>query len=139
MMSDVREWKLDSHSLRFEPPDILFHKVWGSASLKDCREFMAIYRELGSRVPVFAVVDMSEAARIEEDARRYVSENLQTEWFAGVIYVRARLVHKAVAKGITIFLRLIGKPSVDPHFVSTEEEARDLIARLREQGTAREA
>ncbi len=132
-LSAMREWKSETYHLRFEPPDILFHKVWGSATLPECHKFLEVYRELARQAPFFVVVDMSEAGRVDEDARSYVSENLQTEWFAGVIYVRARLIHKAVATGITVFLRLIGKSTVDPHFVSTAAEARALIARLREQ------
>jgi len=132
-MSDVREWKWEGHHVRFEPPDMLFHSVSGHTRLTDVHMFLDIYRELGSRAPFFVVVDLAAAGKLDEDARRNVSENLQTEWFAGVIYLRARLMYRAIAKGITVFLRLIGNSSVEPHFVSTEEEARALIDRLREQ------
>jgi len=131
MTSTQREWRFGAIHLRLEPPDILWHKTTGFSTFEDCVALMALYQELGSQAPFFAVVDVSEATSMDEETRRYVSEHSRPEWFAGYIYVRARLLHKAMAKGIGLALRLAGRDAPEAYFVSTEEEARALIARLR--------
>ncbi|HZI08598.1 MAG TPA: hypothetical protein VEZ71_31570, partial [Archangium sp.] len=83
--------------------------------------------------PFISIVDLSETLTVSEESRRYLSENLQPEWFAGVIFIRARLLHKAVATGISLVQRLAGKNVTPPHFVFTEAEARALAAQLRAQ------
>jgi hypothetical protein len=131
MTSTPREWRFGSTHIWFEPPDILWHKSRGVTPLAECMAYMEVYRELGSKEPFFSVVDMTEAGTLEEECRRYVSEAAQTEWFKGIIYIRARLLHKAIATSIGVFHRLIGRPTLDAHFVATEEEARAIIARIR--------
>jgi hypothetical protein len=77
------------------------------------------------------VADVKEMGTVEPEGLRYVSEHLAREWFSGVIYIRARLLHRALAKGIDLVQRMLGKESGPVYFVSTEEEARNTIAQLR--------
>jgi hypothetical protein len=131
MTSVQREWQFGSSHIRFEPPDILWHKSRGATRLSECIAYMDVYREMGTQAPYFSVVDMSEAVPFDEECRLYLSETMQAEWLKGVIYIRARLLHKAIVTSIGVFHRLVGRASMDPLFVSTEEEARALIERIR--------
>ncbi len=131
MTSVQREWRIGATHIWFEPPDLVWHKSRGVTPLEECTAYVEVYRELAAQGPYFSVVDMSEAGRMEDETRRYLSEAVQTEWLKGVIYIRARLLHKAIATSIGVFHRLMGRPTLDAHFVSTEEEARALIVRMR--------
>jgi hypothetical protein len=130
-MAEQREWRMGVQCARFEPPDILWMKFQGSLSLEEARWLVNLCQELGSQQAFFVVVDLTENIGFDPEARRYVSEHTPSEWFAGVIYIGARLIHKAAAKGISLVQRMLGKVTPPVYFVSTEEEARETIAQLR--------
>jgi hypothetical protein len=77
------------------------------------------------------VADVTENTSLDAEGRRYASEHTDPEWFSSIIYVGARLIHRAAAKGIQLVHNLLGKRHSPVYFASTPAEARDLIARLR--------
>jgi hypothetical protein len=56
---------------------------------------------------------------------------MDPEWFVAIIYIGARLIHRAAAQGIGLVYALLGKRTNPVYFVSSEAEARDIIAWLR--------
>jgi hypothetical protein len=142
-MSEQREWKVGNTTLRFEPPDIVWVNTRGRASLEDAVRMVAIYRELGEQRPLVIVADLSEATTLDPEGGRYLSEHAQPEWIQGCIYIGARLLHRAISKGIALAAHLSGRAEASAltkvHFVSSEAQARDLIPQLRTKRLAKVA
>lgn len=136
-MSESREWKVGGTTVRFEPPDLVWVHTRGSASLEDAVRLVDVYRELGEQQPILIVSDLSEATTLDLEGGRYLSEHVQPEWIQGTIYIGARLLHRAVAKGIALAAHLAGRAEASAltrvHFVSSEAQARDLITRMRSE------
>ncbi|WNG39436.1 hypothetical protein F0U61_41555 [Archangium violaceum] len=134
-MSELREWKVGGTTVRFEPPELVWVHTRGRASLEDAIRLVDVYRELGQQRPILIVADLSEATTLELEGGRYLSEHIQPEWILGTVYIGARLLHRAVSKGIALAMHLTGRADESAmtrvHFVDAEAQARDLIARLR--------
>ena len=142
-MEHQREWTIGASVLRFEPPDILWAEFRGTLSLEETVRLMDVYRELSRPRPFFLVADIREVDTLSEDVRRYFSENVDTQWVLGVIYVGARLAHKAAVKGMLVAAWMLGRTEKSElskvHFASTHAQAQELLARLREQNTSKVA
>jgi len=136
-MSESREWKVGGTTVRFEPPELVWVHTRGSASLEDAVRLVDVYRELGEQQPILIVSDLSEATTLDLEGGRYLSEHIQPEWILGTIYIGARLLHRAVAKGIALAAHLSGRAEASAltrvHFVSSEAQARELITRMRSE------
>jgi hypothetical protein len=134
-MRTQREWTLGAHRLRFEPPDILWVEYQGEVSLGDAIRLVDFYRELSTSGPFFLVVDLGEVPPVDREVQRYFSEHADPAWILSNIVVGARLVNKAVAKGIFLAMHLTGRSDESVtskvRFVSSQEEASRLMARLR--------
>lgn len=130
-MPQPRDWNIGTHHAWFEPPDELWMKVRGMTTLEDAIQILELYRELGSQQPLFLVTDLSEATSVDLKARDHVSWNLRMEWFRGSIYIGAGLMQRAVANSMTFLHSIVGQPVITQHFVTTEDEARALIAHER--------
>jgi hypothetical protein len=137
-MPEQREWTVGDTTLRFEPPDFVWVHTRGRATLEDAIRMVEIYRELGEQRPLFIVGDLSKATTLDMEGGRYLSEHVQPEWIRATIYIGARLLHKAISKGIALAAHLTGRAEASAltkvHFVSSEAQARDLISQLRAEG-----
>lgn len=135
MTSSRREWEIERNTLRFEPPDVLWIEFRGATTLNGARLIVDLYRELGESRPFFLVADMKEAELLDPETGRYISEHVQSEWVQGIVYIGARLVHKALARGIVLAAQLSQKADESAlakiHFVSTKEQAHELLVQLR--------
>ncbi|HZI02697.1 MAG TPA: hypothetical protein VEZ71_01680 [Archangium sp.] len=133
-MNEQREWKVGDTTVRFEPPDLVWVHTRGKATFEDAPRLVDIYRELGQRHPLLIVADLSQATTLDLEGGRYISEHVRPEWIQGCIYIGARLLHRAISKGIALAVHLAGRADESAltkvHFVSNEMEARALIARL---------
>jgi FAD/FMN-containing dehydrogenase len=138
-MTIRREWKLGTHSAHFEQPDILWVKIEGETTMQDAVSLSEIYGELGNQHPFFVVTDLREATSVDSEARDYVARSVNPAWFLGSVYIGAGFVQKAVAKSLAFVHYLTGRLTFDLHFVGSEEEARELLARERSHRSARVA
>jgi hypothetical protein len=138
-MTMRREWKFGKHSAHFEQPDILWVSIEGETSLQDAISLSELYAELGSKSPFFVVTDLTQATSVETEAREHVSKSINPSWFLGSVYIGAGFVQKAVAKSLAFVHAMTGKLTFDMHFVATEPEARELIARERTQRSTKVA
>ncbi|WP_309896456.1 hypothetical protein [Archangium sp.] len=130
-MAEEREWKQAAHQARFEAPDTVWMKLQGPVSYESLTWIVSLFRELGSQRAFIVVADMTHSTDIDPEGRRYASEHMEPEWFVAIIYIGARLIHRAAAQGIGLVYALLGKKTNPVYFVSSEAEARDIIARLR--------
>ena len=132
-----REWTIGNSTFHFEAPDLLWAKHQGHCSLDEAIRIVNLYRELGRIRPFFLLADMARAEGMEPEARRHISENLRPEWLLGVIFFNARLLHKAIAKGLLLAAQLTRSeddpPRTQVYFVSTRDKARELSVQLRAQ------
>ncbi|WP_257453590.1 hypothetical protein [Archangium lipolyticum] len=138
-MAIRREWKLGTHSAYFEQPDILWVRIDGETTFQDAVCLSEIYGELGNHRPIFVVTDLRGATTVDSEARNYVSRNVNPAWFLGSVYIGAGFVQKAAAKSLAFVHYLTGRLTFDLHFVGSEEEARELLARERAHRRARVA
>lgn len=134
-MSEQREWKVGDTSVLFEPPELVWVHTRGRITYEDASRLMDIYRELGQRQPILIVTDLSGATTLDAEGGRYMSDHVQSEWILGCIYVGARLLHRAVSKGIALAAHLNGRVDESAltkvHFASSQAEVNDLITRMR--------
>jgi hypothetical protein len=138
-MSIQREWKFGTHQARFEEPDTLWVRIEGDTSLKDSTALAELYAEVAGKGPFYVVTDLREATTVDAEAREHVSKNIHPTWFLGSIYIGAGFLHRAVAKSLSLMHYLTGRLTFELHFVSTEEEARALLARERDKRSAQVA
>jgi hypothetical protein len=142
-MESQREWTIGATTLRFEPPDLVWADFRGTLSVEDVARLIEIYGELSRSRPFFMVADLSAVDTISEDVRRYFSENVDTQWIHGIIYVGARLIHKAAVKGMLVASWLLGRTEKSElakiHFVSTHAQAHELLAGLRSRHVSKVA
>jgi hypothetical protein len=135
-MEQQREWRIGASDLRFEPPDLLRAHFRGEFSLEETRRLVEVYRELSAR-PFYMVADLREVTAIPEETRRYLSEHADPRWILGIIYVGARLVHKAAVKSLLVAAWMLGRADKSElakiHFASTPAQAQNLLGRLRAQ------
>jgi hypothetical protein len=124
-----------NHIFRFEPPDIFWAKFRGPIMLEDAVRAVRIYQEMSDVRPFIFVGEMKELGRLDPEAGRYLGENLPSLWILGNIYIGTRLLHRALAKGIALASLLTAnrdeRAMEKIHFVSTPEQAHEVIAQLR--------
>ncbi|WP_434379665.1 hypothetical protein [Melittangium boletus] len=130
-----RDWKLEQHTVHFEPPDVFWTRFHGPLTLDHARGALAIYQEMSEVRPFIFVAELDAVGRLDPEAARFLSENLPMSWVVGNIYIGGRLLHRALAKGLALASRLSShsddKAIEKIHHVATAAEARALIPRLR--------
>ncbi|QRO01250.1 hypothetical protein JRI60_20585 [Archangium violaceum] len=135
MPQGPREWMVGDHIFRFEPPDVIWATYHGPLTLEHATRVMGIFQELREFHPLIVVSVMKDAGRLDPEAGRYFSEKIPSEWSLGTIYIGARLLHRALAKGIALAAQLTGhgdgRGAERLLFVSTFEQAHEAIAQLR--------
>lgn len=140
-MSEQREWKVGDTTVRFEPPDLVWVHTRGRATYEDAPRMVEIYRELGQRRPILIVADLSEATTLEVQGGRYLSLNIDPKWILGTIYIGARLLHRAVSKGIALAAHLSGRADESAltrvRFAASHAEARELVRQMRAERLAK--
>ncbi|WNG36506.1 hypothetical protein F0U61_24625 [Archangium violaceum] len=134
MTQGPREWMVGDHIFRFEPPNVVWATYHGPLTLEHAARIVGIFQEMRKVHPLIIVSVMKDAGRLDPEAGRYFSEKVPSEWSLGTIYIGARLLHRALAKGISLAAQITGhgdKSTVERlHFVSTFEQAREVIAQL---------
>jgi hypothetical protein len=137
MTPGPREWTIGTNTFRFEPPDLLWVKLQGECSREEAVQIVKLYRELAADQPYFVLSDMQASMGMDPEAKRYMSENIASGWFLGVILFNTRLLHRALAKGVVLAAALTRAPDDPPRtriqFVSTREKALELLAQWRAQ------
>ncbi|MBN1209803.1 MAG: hypothetical protein JXB05_33445 [Myxococcaceae bacterium] len=129
-MSQIKEWTFGTHSARWAAPDLLRFTYRGPTRVEDVQRIIEICREVASEQPIFVISDVSEST-IDKAAREYFSQNLHPEWFHGLVYVGADALQRAITKAIMIALYFTGKWRVDIEFAETEQEALQIVSRIR--------
>lgn len=141
MTHGPREWLLGSHTIRFEPPDIFWVRFQGPLLLEHATRAVSIYREVGHVRPFIFVAEVEEMGRMDPEAGRYLSEHLPSAWTLCSVYIGARLLHRALARGVALASLLTShrddRAVEKIHYVSTREQAYAVIAeaRTRQRGT----
>ncbi|WP_223641577.1 hypothetical protein [Corallococcus sp. EGB] len=131
-MAKHREWEFGAHRAYFEEPDLLVMKFNGPSKLEDSKKVLEICQEVSKSGPVFVISDVSNAS-IEKDARELLVAQAKAEWFRGHVYLGTGPLQRAGAKALMLALYFTGKWTVDVDFADSEKEARELIAKKRQQ------
>ncbi|MCP3103983.1 STAS/SEC14 domain-containing protein [Myxococcus sp. K15C18031901] len=118
-----QEWKIGSHHIRFEPPDVAVAVFTGPLTLEDMKRTVEIYGQMAKNGPYYLIADIG-GSQLHAEARRYLSDNTRADWFHGCVYVGADLVQQTFGKVISLGLFLSGKTEFKTEFVKTLEDAR---------------
>jgi hypothetical protein len=129
-MSVIKEWTFGTHHARRESADLLRFTYQGPTRVEDVDNALAICREMAAEGPIFVISDVSQSF-IEKESRERFSQRLRPEWFHGLVYVGADTLQRAIIKAIVVALYLAGDSPVDVEFAETEEEALQIVSRLR--------
>jgi hypothetical protein len=132
-MSVRQEWRIRSHRVSLEEPDLVVVTFVGSANVDDIRDLLKVFREVSASQPFYVLVNISTSPDIEPAARSLLTRELRPEWFRGAVYVGARPLQKLIIKGLSVGFHLLGKWSFEFQMVETEEQGRTLLARMRDQ------
>jgi hypothetical protein len=134
-MPGPQEWRIGSHVLSFEPPDLLWIFYGGVLSLADAAQVVGIHKRLGAAQRFFVVSDMKDLGLLEPEVGRYISEHMDSSCLLATVHFGARLAQKAVARGIVLASQMTERAGPEDlarvHFVDTKDEALALVARLR--------
>lgn len=129
-MSLIKEWTFGTHRARREHPDLLRLTFEGPTRVEDVNSVIAIFQEVAAEGPIFVISDVS-GSTIDKAAREHLSQSLRAEWFHGLIYVGADALQRAITKAIVIALYFTGTWKVDVEFAETDDEALQIISRVR--------
>ena len=134
-MEKPREWTIEAHACRFEPPDLLWLEFRGRVSLEETVRLMEFFRELGSARPFFLVTDVTGVPKLDAETQRYLGEHADPTWLRANIIVGASLFHRAAARGVFLAAWLTGRAEKSEvskvYFASTPAEAAELVVQLR--------
>ncbi len=125
-----REWQVGPHRAHFEEPDVLIVRMNGPTNLEHARGLVEVYREVGTRQPMFSVLNVKDSP-VNAAARKYFTQQLRTEWYHAIIFVGAGVVERAMGKAMTVALYFAGKWTAEFLYADTEEQAHELIAKVR--------
>lgn len=118
------------HRAHFEEPDLLVLKLGGPVGIEDAKVLTELYRELGTRQPFFAIIDV-RGAPADAEARSYYTREVHLDWFRGVVYVGTGVIERAIGKAMAVAFSFAGRWKTEFLYANTVEEARGLIDRLR--------
>ncbi len=125
-----REWQVGPHRAHFEDPDVLIVRMSGPTSLENARGLVEVYREVGTRQPMFCVLNVKDSP-VSADARKYFTQQLRSEWYHAIIFVGAGVLERAMGKAMTVAFYFTNKWTAEFLYADTEEQARGLIAQAR--------
>ncbi|HEX8702636.1 MAG TPA: hypothetical protein VF815_27630 [Myxococcaceae bacterium] len=125
-----REWQVGPHRARFEEPDVLIVQLTGPTDLEHAHGLVEVYREVGTRQPMFAVLHVKDSP-VNAAARKYFTQQIRSEWYQAIIFVGAGVVERAMGKALTVALLFAGKWTAEFLYADTEAQARELIAKVR--------
>jgi len=128
-MEPQREWVFGACRVYLEEPDVLLVHP-GPTSLEVAQFLVELYRELGTRRPLFLLLKIG-GDPLSMEARGYFRQHLRSEWFRCVFIIGASIMVRAVAKALHAGGVFIRAWTATMYYVDTEEEARAHVARLR--------
>ena len=122
-MEPRKDWSFGANRAWFEPADILWAEFRGVLDEACVRWSVGLYRELGLRQRFYLLADIRNSRHTPE-GRKYLSQNMRSEWFFGVVYIGASPEQQAVSTGFMLATRKGGTPPYEVVFKDTAEEAR---------------
>ena len=131
-LSASDEGRLNQHTNRFIPPDIMYMKVVGELSEEDGHEINRQHSELGRNVDgLFFVCDISQLESVTSATRKEAVEIQKDLAIAGAVILKAPLKARIFAKLILTASNLFRSEKMPVVFVDSEEEAWTWIEKQR--------
>ena len=126
------EGRINQHTNRFIPPDVIYMKVVGDLSQEDGHEMNRQHAEMGRGVHgLFFLCDISELESVTSATRKEAVEVQKQLAIAGAVILKAPLKARIFAKLILTASNLFRSEKMEVVFVDTEEEAWAWIERRR--------
>ncbi|UQA59014.1 STAS/SEC14 domain-containing protein [Polyangium aurulentum] len=135
--ADTIHFKWSKHVLRFEPPGLLYVKVFGAITATEVHEFVAIAYDLGDRFGRYHfLADIVEMTDWPKDSRTVAVRATRPYPYREVVIVGASFSMRVVISAIITAGRLLLPAFFEfgSVYVATEREARAYIAEQRGRG-----
>jgi hypothetical protein len=134
------EGRINQHTNRFVPPDVIYMKVVGDLSDEDGREINRQHVAMSKDVDgLFFVCDISELESVTSQTRKEAVAIQKDMAIAGAVILKAPLKARIFAKLILTASNLFRAEKMPVVFVDTEEEGWAWIEKQREEYKARKA
>lgn len=133
-------WRIGSHELWLEPPDIVHVRVVGDVNEAEAIELLTLSDRCAmEREHQFWMVDASQLGHIQPGARRRAASWPLSASHWGTVAFGVGFAQRLLARMLIGAARLLRGEVETMMLLSTEEEARDWIAqeRLRRQAAPR--
>jgi hypothetical protein len=128
---DPWERKVGAHTLRFEPPDILFLRPSGAMSGIEASEILDAFTQFAERRPcAFGLMDVSELGSITAETRRIVIKWKRPRSSDMAVY-GASFRHRVTLQLLSKAAQLLGHDRPPTNFLETEREARAYLEERR--------
>jgi hypothetical protein len=118
---------IGKHTVRFEPPDIVFFRVDGDTSVAQAKQLMQYVAALPKpEKGLFGLLDVAKAGRHDPAALKIPGTKEHMRLHRAVVYINARFHHRTLVGLFQRVTRLLKLTSVETPiiFVDTEAEAR---------------
>ena len=133
-LSSSDEGRINQHTNRFIPPDVIYMKVVGDLSQEDGHEMNRQHGEMGRGVDgLFFLCDISELESVTSATRKEAVEVQSKLAIAGAVILKAPLKARIFAKLILTASNLFRSEKMEVVFVDTEEDAWAWIEKRREE------
>jgi len=127
------EWKIGTHTIRYEAPDVVLASFVGPIDLDEIKRAVEAYGEIAQQYgPYYLIADIGQS-QLGAEPRRYLSENAKADWFKASIYVGADMVQQTFGKVIALGMLFTGKTRFETTFVKDPHEARAWMAQHRQK------
>ena len=137
-LSSSDEGRINQHTNRFVPPDVIYMKVVGDLSEEDGHEINRQHLEMGKDVDgLFFICDISELESVTSSTRKEAVAIQKDMAIAGAVILKAPLKARIFAKLILTASNLFRAEKMPVVFVDTAEEGWAWIEQQRVEYRAR--
>ena len=138
LSSSSDEWRINQHTNRFLPPDVIYMKVVGDLNDEDGQELNRQHAEMGRNVDgLFFICEISQLESVTSGTRRGAVEVQKNLAIAGFVILKAPLKARIFAKLIMTASNLFRSDKIPFTFVNTDEEAWAWIEEQRKEYPSR--
>ncbi|WP_223645819.1 STAS/SEC14 domain-containing protein [Corallococcus sp. EGB] len=127
-MKQAREWTSGKQRMRFEPPNLVVATFSGEVTVDETRWMVSIYQEVFEDGPFYIIADVTHAT-LPTEPRKYLADNIRSEWTRGIVYVGADMAQRIVTKALSVGMLFTGKSAgFDTVFLESVEAGRAWVA-----------
>lgn len=129
-------WKVGSHEVQFEPPDIVIIRFSGPADLSDFKKLYEPLLELSAAhggARFFLISDQTKSTEVSAEARHWVGRNIKSYPISGAAMFGAEPGMKTITSLVARGAHMMGLVPFPTMIVDSEAQARVWIEQQRQK------